>query len=405
MGGIRTAQIPAPPTLDVKALPEFGAQVYGYDPTAPFDPAAFAELEELLYKHSLLVIRGVDLTPKQQYKLTKAFDATAEGSYGHGNNKTGSEKKSVLHPDLKTVPSQPQVQLIGNGVPTDPRITQGLDKPQLRHPHHKTFHKEVVSPEEEAQGITRFYRWHIDAALYDLLPPKVTTLYALSVPAGEEQTCRYDDGTGDELKVPLGTTAFVSGTKMFDILPPDLKSLAVRAKVRYAPHPYVWMAPAKSNSTGLGIVSDGKELSKDDLPAWESSKIKEFPMTWKNPKTGKLHYQVHPSGAEAIIVAPLPAGVDPSGQILPEGGIISDLKETRELLFKMQRPGIAPELVYPHDWKKDDLCIFHNRGVLHSVVGAFEPDQVRAFWQCNLASGEEPLPPTADDVKTYSSFA
>ncbi len=25
------------------------------------------------------------------------------------------------------------------------------------------------------------------------------------------QTCRYDDGSGDELDVPLGTTAFVSG--------------------------------------------------------------------------------------------------------------------------------------------------------------------------------------------------
>lgn len=48
---------------------------------------------------------------------------------------------------------------------------------------------------------------HIDAALYDLDPPKVTTLYGLKVPQGETQTVRYDDGTGDELKVPLGTTS------------------------------------------------------------------------------------------------------------------------------------------------------------------------------------------------------
>lgn len=48
---------------------------------------------------------------------------------------------------------------------------------------------------------------HIDAALYDLSPPKVTSLYAVSVPKGEPQLCRYDDGTGDELKVPLGGTA------------------------------------------------------------------------------------------------------------------------------------------------------------------------------------------------------
>jgi hypothetical protein len=48
---------------------------------------------------------------------------------------------------------------------------------------------------------------HIDAALYGLSPPKVTTLYAVKVPPGEPQVCRYDDGTGDELKVPLGGTA------------------------------------------------------------------------------------------------------------------------------------------------------------------------------------------------------
>jgi hypothetical protein len=76
-----------------------------------------------------------------------------------------------------------------------------------------------VNEKDEADGITRFYRWyvshfgyeltyrHIDAALYGLSPPKVTTLYAVKVPGGEPQVCRYDDGTGDELKVPLGGTA------------------------------------------------------------------------------------------------------------------------------------------------------------------------------------------------------
>lgn len=51
------------------------------------------------------------------------------------------------------------------------------------------------------------YARHIDAALYNLNPPKVTTLQALKVPKGEKQTVRYEDGTGDELQVPLGTTA------------------------------------------------------------------------------------------------------------------------------------------------------------------------------------------------------
>jgi xanthine dioxygenase len=114
--------------------------------------------------------------------------------------------------------------------------------------------------------------------LYDLSPPRVTTLYGLTVPAGPKQRVRYDDGTGDELEVPLGTTAFVSGRTMFDILPKELKSVAVRGKVKYAPHPYVWMAPARAVGTGLGIECEGLEVPFEDLPPWEESKRKTFPM-------------------------------------------------------------------------------------------------------------------------------
>lgn len=210
--------------------------------------------------------------------------------------------------------------------------------------------------------MTRFYRWHIDAALYDLNPPRVTTLYGIAVPQGNNQLCRYDDGTGDELEVPLGTTAFVSGRTMFDILPEAYKSLAVRSKVKYSPHPYVWMASARAMPTGLGIESEGLEIPTEELPEWEESKLKIFPMvylvsyyadetdlffcldvkTWKNPVTGNLHFEVHPCGAKEILVDPLPEGAKREGALYPDGTLISDLKEVRSLLYKMQRPAISP---------------------------------------------------------------
>ena len=65
---------------------------------------------------------------------------------------------------------------------------------------------------------------------------------------------------------------------MFDILPPELKSVAVRTKVRYAPHPYVWMSPAHVRSTGLGIESGGLELAVEELPAWTEKDVKTYPM-------------------------------------------------------------------------------------------------------------------------------
>ncbi|KAF7329097.1 putative dioxygenase C576,01c [Mycena kentingensis (nom. inval.)] len=393
---------PLPASADAARLVDFGREVGGVDPGS-LTAEQFAEVERALYKHDVLLFRNTKMSPEQQYALTKAFDPASK-NYGHGNNKTQSTAKSILHPDLKTIPRVPQVQLIGNGTVYN---HEGLAEAKLKHPHHKTFHKTCVSDEDEftvdgQPGATRFYRWHIDAALYDLSPPRVTTLYALKVPNGEPQICRYDDGTGDVLSVPLGTTAFVSGRTMFDLLPTQLKSLAVRTKVRYAPHPYVWMAPAQAKSTGLGIESDGLELALEQLPEWQEEKVKILPMLWKNPMDGTLSFQVHPCAVAELIIAPLPRTASRADALYPNGAHLKDLKKVRELLYTMQRPAIAPQLVYPHDWSENDLVLFHNRGVLHTVVGAFAPQQVRAFHQCNLAASDDPAGPSDEDVLKWA---
>jgi xanthine dioxygenase len=197
-------------------------------------------------------------------------------SLGHGNERN---VKSILH-YLTAIPRVPQVQLIGNGIVHD---HEGFAEVKLKHPSHETSHKTRVSQGDVDKGVTRFNRWHIDAALYDLSPPKVTTLYAVHVPIGPKQVCRYDDGTGDELEVPLGTTAFISGKTMFDLLPKELKSLAVRSKAKYAPHPYIWMSPARLMPNGLGIESEGIETALDQLPAWEESLIQILPLVSSVP--------------------------------------------------------------------------------------------------------------------------
>ncbi|KAI9573048.1 hypothetical protein HD554DRAFT_2013704 [Boletus coccyginus] len=394
---IELTPLPLPASADPSYFVDFGREVKGINP-GDLTQAQFAEIHDALYKHSVLLFRNVVLSPEEQHALVKAFDPQSE-NYGHGNNKVDSTKKSVLHLYIKTIPRVPQVQLIGNGTVTD---HEGFTTTALKHPSHTTFHKTRISEDDEAKGYTRFCRWHIDAALYDYNPPPLTTLYAITVPKGDRQIVRYDDGTGDELSVPLASTAFVSGKTMFEILPPAFKSLAVRASVRYAPHPYIWMAPARALPNGLGIESEGLEVPTGELPDWEESKVKTFPLLWKNPITGGLHFQVHSWAAQELIVKPLPAGAKCDGVLYPAGAHIKDLAEVRALLYKMQRPGIAPQLVYPHDWREKDLVLFHNRGLLHSVVGALKPDQVRVFHQCNLAASDVPAGPTEDDVLKWA---
>ena len=102
-------------------------------------------------------------------------------------------------------------------------------------------------------------------------------------------------------------------------------------------------------------------------------------MVWKNPVSGQLAVQIHPSAVRKIHLA--------------NGQVIDDLKEVREIVHRIQRPAIAPQFVYAHDWEEGDLVLFNNQGVLHSVVGAFREDEVRLFRQCNMAATEAPLGP------------
>ncbi|OAD66870.1 hypothetical protein PHYBLDRAFT_128417 [Phycomyces blakesleeanus NRRL 1555(-)] len=343
----------------------------------------FAKLEEAVYTYQVVVIRNQShLTPETQYKITKMFDPAMD-TYGHGGMHRA--KASVIARDLSPLPKVPQVQLLGNGLIKN---YQGISEKLLVHPNHRVFHQTQLSTEEEAAGKTRFYRWHMDAALYRLNPPKVTSLFGFKNPGTRRQTLQYDDGSNSEIDVQLGTTAFISGQRAFEILSPELKDFCFRTKVQYAPHPYLWMSKARSRSTGLGMVSEGKELSVDELPPIDEKDIKIYPMLWKNPVTNKIHLQVHPSAVQDLIT---------------DGKRVGDLTKVREILWNIQRPSINPENVYAHEWKDGDLVIFHNRGVLHSVVGCLTPDDIRIFQQCNMASSDEPIPVTKEDFAPYAT--
>jgi alpha-ketoglutarate-dependent taurine dioxygenase len=354
---------------------DFGAEVAACN-LAELTAAQFDQLTEAVFRRHVVVVRDqAGLTPQQQYELTRRFDPSVQ-TYGHGHDKD-LLKKSVLVQDLISLPGVPQVQLIGNGPVAN---HEGVAEAQLRHPSQQTFHHEPLSQAQELADFTRFYRWHIDAALYKLQPPKVTTLLALRVPANREQTVLYDDGTGDTLSVPLGTTAFVSGSRAFRDLSPEQQSFALRTQVRYAPHPYVWIKNARANSTGLGLVSEGKELARDALPPFKAEEIITLPLVWLNPLTREPALQAHACCVEAL---------------LTDGQLLTDLAECRRVLYDLMRPAIAPPKVYAHAWQPGDLVIFNNRGVWHSVVGALGPNDQRVYHQCNLASSEPPLGPEA----------
>ncbi|KAI8393618.1 uncharacterized protein BYT42DRAFT_591306 [Radiomyces spectabilis] len=341
----------------------------------------YKQLENAVYTYQVVVVRNQGhISPQTQYELTRRFDPSCH-TYGHG--KQSRAKQSVISRDISPLPDVPQVQLLGNGVV---RNYQNIDERHLHHPDHRTFHHTPLTEEDIANNKTRFYRWHMDAALYELELPKVTTLFCVQNPEPRRQTVHYDDGSGHTLDVQLGTTAFISGQKAFELLSTEMKDLAFRTQAKYAPHPYLWMSKAKSRSNGLGMVTEGKELSPEELPPIQEEHIKTYPLLWKNPVTKKVHLQLHPAAVQDLII---------------DGKPVGDLFQVREIIYKLQRPAINPENIYAHEWKNGDMVIFHNRGVLHSVVGSLNDNDKRIFHQCNIASGEGPLPATEEDLAPY----
>ena len=67
------------------------------------------------------------------------------------------------------------------------------------------FHAEPLSDEEVRDGQTRFYRWHMDAPLYERLPGRVTIIHGIRVPEGENQKIVFENGK--TLPVAPGATA------------------------------------------------------------------------------------------------------------------------------------------------------------------------------------------------------
>lgn len=366
---------------------------YCHNDPANLNDDDFRVLNEAVQTHLVVVVPDqADLAPKSQYLLTKRFDPSIpepkeDNGAGYGHGKEFRHDKSVLKKDGCSVKSQPQVQILGQGTfEADEPGNENGEAINLTHPSHTTFHHTPLTEKQiKEEKRTRFYRWHIDSALYGLSPPMVTTLLGIKVPpATQYQTIKYEDD-GSELKLTQGATCFISGAQAFEGLSEEDKQFALNTTVEYAPHPYIFISPARATSDGLTMVSEGKEMDFKDLPEWESLKVKKLPMVWTNPTTKEHHLQVH-----GCCLYKLHTNVNGEVKTL-------NLKESREKVHQMMRPAIAPKRVLAHSWKQGDLVLFFNRGVWHSVTGEFKglgsdgKDERRLMHQCNIASGLDPV--------------
>ncbi|KLU88281.1 hypothetical protein MAPG_07268 [Magnaporthiopsis poae ATCC 64411] len=365
---------------------DFGAEVYGIDLNR-FTDADFDFISDALHRHKMLVFKDQPemLTPQQQYLLTSSFDPDEKtGGFAHGKDPLLVRHNGVdIHgiPKRPAIPVQPQVHILGRGPLPDGHYgfppgfeVQGIDHHEFHLPPH-------IPAEEREAGASRFYQWHFDGALYAIPPPRVGCLLAVRTPKGPDVTVRWDDGSGTEMTMAPGATAMVAGSRALALLDDETRRLLQHSRIEYAPHAFVWMSTARSTRLGHLLETEGREVPLDKLPPWDPAKVCVYPMVWTNPKTGEKSLQVHGQGAFKLYLKSEPDG--------PET-VVDDLKEVRAFMDRIMKPVLQPENIYAHRHLEQDVILWYNRALWHSITEFPKSYGPRVMHQCNVAASDHP---------------
>ncbi|KAF2160197.1 hypothetical protein M409DRAFT_70561 [Zasmidium cellare ATCC 36951] len=365
---------------------DFGAEVYDIDLNS-FTDADFDLISDALHRHKLLVFKEQPamLEPQQQYRLTSRFDPDdTSGGFAHGVDPYLTTYNGIDiygTPNRPAIPVQPQVHILGRG--KLPENHYGFPPNfEMKSVDHVNFHAPPHIPDEEREnGASRFYQWHWDGSLYNIPPPRVGCLLAVRTPKGPSVTVRWDDGTGTEMEVAPGATAMVAGSRALELLDEDTRNVVMNSKIEYAPHAFKWMSTARSTRLGYTLETEGREVLLDQLPPWEEDKVCVYPMVWTNPKTGEKSLQVHGQGAFKLYLKSSPDG---------EETIVEDLAEVRAFMHKIMRPVLSPENIYAHNHQEQDVILWYNRALWHSITEFPESYGPRVMHQCNVAASDHP---------------
>lgn len=105
-------------------------------------------------------------------------------------------------------------------------------------------------------------------------------------------------------------------------------------------------------------------------------------MVWKNHGNGKPHLQILGCCVYSLTTTDPKTG---------NSTVEDNIEEVRRICHNLQSKVYKPENIFAHAWKKGDLVMFHNRGVLHSISGQLSGyTDRRLLWQCSMASGASP---------------
>lgn len=370
-------------------------------------------LSDAIWTHKVVVVKGQqNLEPIKQWELVTRFDPTAEQVHSHGNLDTFNKKGGMLsvctsqlfrlslvwnyppptdrfnaqkYREVMGIPGAENVRVIGKGFQGEDHY--GLKNITIKHALSHDWHAKELPPGDFEAGHTRFQRWHIDAPLYGRDPAWFTTLRCVKRPRGPDVpnvTVHWDDGSGLTKETEPGLTAFFSNVQCYELMSGEEKKMADNSWVEYAPYPYQWIGDCKGRSNGLGLETQGREKTLEELGEYDPNEIKKYPMVWVNPVTGEKAFMVHGNCARKLYLRSSPD---------EEPKVLDDLVDIRAFLKNIQERVLKPDYVMIPKLDEGDIVMWANYQMFHSAIdypGAYGP---RTMHQTNIGASTGPVGP------------
>lgn len=282
-----------------------GAIVHGVDLTTPelIDESTRADLNAALYEHGVIVFRGTSLTPEQQWAVYQMFD----------------------HKDYDgETYTTPDYTLQGG----DWSLLPGSGK-----------HVEVLGTVEGARHNPLYagFAWHSDGMYFEQ-PPTLTSMYAVETPSNG-----------------AGQTNFLSGTRAYEALSPELRERADRLyQVCYAgenkfnPKRVTALSGTRiEGDADLDVTTQGEPMD------WAQCKMMTTVLVRAHPVTGKRAIWTNVGRMHRLLER------DPATGRVTELGAA----ESRDLLETLLSAGL--DSVYQHAYHDSDLVLCVTLTLMH----------------------------------------
>ncbi len=270
-----------------------GVVIAGVDLSQPLSPALTEWIFAAFRDHQFVIFRGQALSREQQFAFSAGFGEVEP----HGDRTAAGKRYGVAH----------VISNLGSdGTPVD----------------------------RSASPVSN-YRWHTDKA-YHAVPPMLTTLYAVELPAAGGDTEFANTALG-YAALPLETRLRIAGLRVV----------------------FRW---------GAGFADPGAGSA---APAgWRDRPPVDHPLVRTHPETGAkaLYLGNHASHIE---------GLSPA--------------EGKTLLDGLLAHATQPRFVYRHRWQTGDLVMWDNRCLLHRAVANYQMGRERRILHRTVVRGTVPL--------------